>query len=136
MTASLWLRMWPAVTIAILLCTELSWPFDVVRRWLQRSPQLWVNDDGTLWQIRQSGRVLGEYGSRKEAASHLKESDRVKGWLQDLTSCPWCIGAHLAYGLLGLVAIANGDWGLMLWWPALWVSASGTAVVLDAIAES
>lgn len=136
MTLSLFLRMYPAVTIAILLIVELSWPWDPIRRWLNRSPQLWVNDDGTLWQIRQSGRVLGEWPTRREATAHLRHRDRFRSWANDWQSCPWCCGAWLAAGLLAIVAAVDSDADLMLWWPALWVASSGTAVVLDAIAEA
>jgi hypothetical protein len=133
MTGNLFLRMWPAVTIAILLVTELSFPFDPVRRWLARAPHLETNETGTEWRIANHDGSLAHpntFPSRKAAAAHLRESDRVKAWLSDLTSCPFCIGAWLAAGMVGLVALLRSDADLLLWWPAVWTASAVTAFLV------
>jgi sterol desaturase/sphingolipid hydroxylase (fatty acid hydroxylase superfamily) len=140
MTASLFLRLYPATVLAVLLVTELAVPFGPVRRWLSRAPHLAVNTDGLeeQWAVVAPNHVpiSGPYPTRKEAALHLRWKDRVKSDVHDLVTCAWCAGFWLAAGVVGGYALWAGDGGLLWWQPAVWAASSATVVILDAIAEA
>jgi hypothetical protein len=127
------LEIYAGVTIAILLVTELDWPFDPVRRWLARTPRVQVNGDGTAWAIIWQDK-LTPYPSRKAALGSLTYPQRVKGWLNDLTTCPWCLGGWVS--LAACTGFVEGPaWDRLQVWPLVWLAAAATCVVLDRVAD-
>ncbi len=132
MTFDLFLRCYGFTCVGVALVTWWSFPFDPVRRWLAAGPYLVTDDYGNEWRVIRQGQTLGVFGSRREAAKNLRESDRVRAWLDDLTTCPFCFGAWASAVVLAAVAISRGDAGLLWWWPLLWWLSSVSVAVVKA----
>jgi hypothetical protein len=138
MTLGLFLRLWPSVTILILLAVDLAFPLGPVRRWLEQGDHVAVpplRETEGPWVVIRDGEPDGQqYDSPQAAARALSWPARIRAWAADMWQCPWCIGGWIA--LAGVAACLPGStWDRIQWWPCVWLAASGTAVVLKAIAD-
>lgn len=129
MTFSLWLRLYPASVLGILLLTELSFPFGPLRDWFQSGPYVAKGSEG--WAVV-DGDEIRPASSRGAARGHLGFVNLARSFVGELISCSWCTGAWVA---LFFTAVFVPGWDRLAWWPALWLASSATVVVLDRIAE-
>lgn len=134
MTGMTWLQLWPSCVILILLLTQLSFPFAGLRRWLLAGPHVAAQSDEGPWYV-EGPNPSGPYQTPREAAGKLTVGQRVRSLAAEAAECAWCVGAHVTFW--SVLIFANGSaWDRVCWWGMLWLAASGTVVVLDAIAES
>lgn len=133
MTLSLWLRIYGASVIGIMLLVRLGFPFGPLRQWLQSGP--YVAKGAAGWAVV-TPRAAGPLAEHVEPADG-KWSARVKlgplnllrSWLGDLCSCYWCTGGWVA--LFAVLAFVPGSvWDRLTWWGALWAAASFTVAVV------
>jgi uncharacterized protein DUF1360 len=135
MTLDLFLRIYAASAILILLMVDLAFPLGPVRRWLNAGPHVGAASEQGPWFVVGGPHEGGPYDSPQKAAVQLTTAQRVRAWGGELTSCPWCFGGWAT--LVASLAFIDAGWMVRLsWWPLVWLAASSTVVVLDAIAES
>lgn len=124
-----------SVAIAILLVVELQFPLGAPRRWLLQGRHVETTDNvhGPWFVVRDRERD-GGHRSPAAAAAELSAGERVRAWLADIVSCPWCSGGWLSLGTLIAVAVDRGA-DVLWFWPALWFCSAAAAVVMRRVAE-
>lgn len=139
MTFSAFLRLYGAVTIATMLVTWLQWPFAPIRRWLNRAAEINTDPAGRAWVVTREGQTITRQPHRTAAeawaAANVGRSERARGWVRDLTSCPFCFAAHAAFWLLLGWGATVGTLDGLFWWPLLWLASSATVVAVQRVAE-
>lgn len=135
MTPALFVTVSASVAIAILLVVELAFPLGGVRRWLLQGPHVETTDEvHGPWFVVRDGARDGGHRSPAAAAAELSIGERVRAWLADMWSCPWCSGGWLSLIALALVAVDRGA-DVLWFWPAVWFCSSALVVVIRRAAE-
>lgn len=138
MTVQLFATLAASVALAILLVVELKVPLGGVRRWLQQGPHVETTDEthGPWYVVRWSpgGEEYRDDGHRSPgaAAAELSAGERVRSWLAEMWTCPYCAGGWLSLLALALAAIEYGA-DVLWYWPAVWVTSAFAVVVARAV---
>ena len=128
MTLSLWLRIYGASVIGIMLLVRLGFPLGPLRQWLQSGPYVGIGEESGTYAVVDGGRPIAA-PSKWAARVKLGPINLLRSWLGDLCSCYWCTGGWVA--LFAVLAFVPGSvWDRLTWWGALWAAASFTVAVV------
>lgn len=130
MTLSLWLRIYGASVIGIMLLVRLGFPFGPLRQWLRSGPYVAVSESGKGWaSVHAGGAQVRPALTKWQARWHVGPANLLRSWLGEMLDCPYCTGAYVA---AFFVAVSGVGW---VWWPALWAASACTVVIMDRVAE-
>lgn len=133
MTLSLWLRIYGASVIGIMLLVRLWFPFGPLRQWLQSGP--YVAKGAAGWAVVDGPDQVRQMSSRWVARGQVGPLNLLRSWLGDLVSCYWCAGAWVT--LVSTLAFALGTtWDRLTWWGPCWLAASFTCAVIARIEDT
>ncbi len=132
MTLSLWLRIYGASVIGIMLLVRLGFPFGPLRQWLQSGP--YVAKGAAGWAVVTVHGMgypdeVDPCDSKWDARAKVGPLNLLRSWLGEMLDCPYCSGAYVA---AFFVAVSGAGW---VWWPALWAASACTVVIMDRVAE-
>lgn len=134
MTLSLWLRIYGASVIGIMLLVRLGFPLGPLRQWLQSGPYVGIGEESGTYAVVDGGRPIAA-PSKWAARVKLGPINLLRSWLGDLVSCYWCAGAWVT--LVFTLAFALGTtWDRLTWWGPCWLSASFTCAVIARIEDT
>ena len=128
MTLSLWLRIYGASVIGIMLLVRLGFPFGPLRQWLQSGPYVGIGEESGTYAVVDGGRPIAA-PSKWAARVKLGPLNLLRSWLGEMLDCPYCSGAYVA---AFFVAVSGVGW---VWCPALWAASACTVVIMDRVAE-
>lgn len=129
MTLSLWLRIYGASVIGIMLLVRLGFPFGPLRQWSQSGPYPAKGADSDAWAVVTPHDGVKMALSKWDARWRVGPLNLLRSWLGEMLDCPYCSGAYVA---AFFVAVSGAGW---VWWPALWAASACTVVIMDRVAE-
>lgn len=129
MTLSLWLRIYGASVIGIMLLVRLGFPLGPLRQWLQSGPYVAKGAMGWAYTLTGEAADLAMARSKWDARGKVGPLNLLRSWAGDALDCPYCSGAYVA---AFFIAVSGAGW---VWWPALWAASACTVVIMDRVAE-
>lgn len=133
MTLSLWLRIYGASVIGIMLLVRLGFPFGPLRQWLQSGP--YVAKGAAGWAVVDGPDQVRQMSSRWVARGQVGPLNLLRSWLGDLCSCYWCAGAWVTL-VFTLAFVLGSTWDRLTWWGPCWLAASFTCAVIARIEDT
>ncbi len=112
--------------MGVKLLVDLRVPFAPLRRCAAGADHVVTLDDEDTgpFQARVGGEPVGEpSASFAAAAAHVARPQRLRAWLYEMVSCPYCCGGWVTLAAVaGWVAATGNGWAELVWWPAIWAT--------------